>query len=153
MQSIELVRELNDFAHTLLEMDIDRRVPEQFFRAQAGSGVVSAAGIYTHAVLNEDHFVSNHLGEPLTYVSGGWESRLLFEPRADITAGWAEALRFDVDLIREYARAVYARSGAFLAALTAEASAGGCFELAGHPGGWATAVRAAESAGDLRLHG
>ena len=122
VESIELVRELNDFAHTLLEMEIDRTVPKRFFSTLPDSGVVSAAGIYVHAVLGEDHFVSGRLGEPLTYGLGKWESRLGFEPRADITAGWAESLRFEVDVMREYARAVYARSDAFFAALTAEAS-------------------------------
>ena len=122
MESIELVRELNDFAHTLLELEIDRTVPKRFFSTLPDSGVVSAAGIYVHAVLGEDHFVSGRLGEPLTYGLGKWESRLGFEPRADITAGWAESLRFEVDVMREYARAVYARSDAFFAALTAEAS-------------------------------
>jgi hypothetical protein len=122
MESIELVRELNEFAHTLLELEIDRCVPERFFSTLPGSGVVSAAGIYAHAVLGEDHFVSGRLGEPLTYVLGEWEPRLGFEPRADITEAWAEGLRFEVDLMRDYARAVSARSDAFFAGLSANGS-------------------------------
>ena len=48
------------------------------------------------------------------------DARLGFEPFADIRTEWAAALEYDVDLMREYADAVYRRSDAFFAALTEE---------------------------------
>ena len=122
MEKIELVRELLAFAHTLMEAEVDRRVEDQFFVAQPRAGVVSAAGIYAHSLMDEDHAISKLLGSPLLFASGQWAERLGFEPRGDITPDWAAGMKFEVAHLREYATALYARSDSALAALAPDAA-------------------------------
>ena len=122
MNAVALTRESLAFVHTMIELRVDAADPRTFFVARPGSGVQSAAAIYAHTVIGEDHFVSERLGQPLLYESNGWRGRLGFEPSAELRPEWATMLTGGLEHLRAYAEGVYARSDAWLAALSKEDS-------------------------------
>jgi hypothetical protein len=78
--------------------------------------------VYAHIVFSEDGIVQGMLqGKPLVYKSQGWARRLtvtmpenpMFDP------AWARAVRMDLPSFREYAKAVYAATDAYVAGLGA----------------------------------
>lgn len=87
-----------------------------------GAAIGSIAAIYLHTVFDEDVMIQGLLqGAPTLFQSGGWAGRLgavINEPVQ--TLEWARTVRLsDLEAAREYARAVYAATDAYLARLSA----------------------------------
>lgn len=117
MDVIALLRHEIDWAHQLLEMVMDDVTSEQAHWLPPG--IANPLGAtYAHAVVVEDGVVRQILmGETPLYL-GDWVDRTgISEPRLDSTLEWARTVRVDLPQARAYARAVYASTEAYLAAL------------------------------------
>lgn len=86
-----------------------------------GSTANSIAATYAHGVIAEDVIANVFLqgGQPL-YHAGGWEAKtgVAFPgvPPA-MTPEWSAAIKMDLPAFQQYAKAVYAATDAYLAAL------------------------------------
>jgi hypothetical protein len=81
----------------------------------------SIASIYAHAVFAEDGIVNGVLqSKPLLYTEEGWEAKVGIKhpggPRQ--SEDWAETVNMDLASFQEYAKAVFAQTDAYLAALS-----------------------------------
>ncbi len=115
----DLQRQLLAQAHTYLEIRIGLCPEALLFESTPGATIAPIGAIYAHAVVNEDSYVQRELqaSTPL-YERPQWASKLAFPPRVALDADWPARFRTDLPLFRQYARAVYDASDAYLAGLT-----------------------------------
>ncbi len=114
MDAIALLRQEFDWAHELLEL-----VMEDVDQTQAATtppGLANPLGAtYAHAVVSEDILVNGLLREATPLYLGEWESRTgISAPQLGASFEWARELEVDILQAREYARAVYTATNAYL---------------------------------------
>lgn len=81
--------------------------------------VPTPLAILAHAIFSEDMMVAEIAQEPMVLVSGGFGDRTgIAQPNPRMSPEW-HASAFKLDGLREYARAVFARTSNFLEAATA----------------------------------
>jgi len=112
-------------AHELLEAAIERLTTEAVLRRPAGTAA-SAGACYAQVVLCEDLSVNGVLGAATPLALSTWIGRTGVSEipwLADPTSwrAWARHVRLDFGELRPYARAVYASTDAYLAALRDDA--------------------------------
>ena len=112
-------------AHELLEVTIEQLTTEAVFRCPGGT-VASAGACYAQVVLCEDLSVNGMLGAGPPLAFSTWIGRTGVSEMpslADPTRwrDWAQRVRLDLGELRPYARAVYASTDAYLAALRDDA--------------------------------
>jgi hypothetical protein len=108
-------------AHELLEAAIERLTVETVLRCPTGTAV-SPGACYAQVVLCEDLSVNGVLGAGTPLALSTWIGRTgvseipsLADPASWLP--WARRVRLDVGQLRSYARAVYASTDGYLAAL------------------------------------
>ena len=112
-------------AHELLEAAIGRLTTEAVLRRPAGTAA-SAGACYAQVVLCEDLSVNGVLGAGAPLALSTWIGRTgvsEIPSLADPTSwhAWAGRVQLNVSELRPYARAVYASTDAYLAALRDDA--------------------------------
>jgi DinB superfamily len=120
-------------AHQLLETAIERLSVEAIHRCPPGTAA-SPGACYAQVVLSEDLGINSVLGTRTPLALSTWAGRTgvsstfsLGEP-ADWRA-WAQKVQVDLAQLRPYARAVYASTDTYLAALTDDAFDRRCDEM------------------------
>jgi hypothetical protein len=112
-------------AHDLLDATIERLTTETAHRRPPGTAAPAGA-CYAHVVLGEDLSVNGVLaaGTPLALSTWGGRTGLSeLPPLAGPTdwRAWAHRVRLDLAELRSYARAVFASTDTYLAALPDDA--------------------------------
>ena len=119
MQTIDIIRRLYREAHDAITGTFADVTTEQAHWQPAGKALPFGAQ-FAHAVLGEDFILSSITGEqPL--ILGEWVSKSgLSEtyPGTQPWDEWARRVQIDLDQLRAYAAAVYARTDALLVGLT-----------------------------------
>jgi DinB superfamily len=106
--------------HDILEQTIADCAQETLDRNLPNATITNIGSIYAHIIFSEDGIVQGMLQKktPL-YHSQGWASRLNVampaNPQFDPT--WGRAVRMNLPSFREYAKAVYAATDAYVASL------------------------------------
>ncbi len=109
------------FSHDILEQTIADCGQEILDKNLPGATITSVGSVYAHIVFGEDMIVQGLLqGKPLAYQAQGWAGKLsLPMPNsAEMTAEWARTVKLDLPSFREYAKAVYAATDAYLAGVS-----------------------------------
>jgi len=122
MNAQALLRQQLTGYHDILEQTIADCGQETLDRNLPGATITSIGSVYAHIVFSEDGIVQGMLqGKPPIYKSQGWAHRLTVtmseSPMFDLA--WARAVRMDLPSFREYAKAVYAATDAYVAGLGA----------------------------------
>lgn len=120
MDAIALLRNQIQDVHSLTDRMLEGLTPEQLHWRPPGSAH-PIGSTFAHMVLNEDWLVHTAFqGRPPLYESG-WASSTGFsspQPEGGAWEEWARTVEIDLSQLREYARAVYAATDAYVAALT-----------------------------------
>jgi hypothetical protein len=108
-------------AHRLLDAAVDQ-LTDDALRGRRPADVARAGVCFAQAVLGEDLSVNGVLagGRPLAFSSWAGRTGMSEIPPLAGTAAWrdwARRVRLDLSRVRPYARAVYASTDAYLAAL------------------------------------
>ena len=120
-----LLRRQFQVAHALLDHAIDRLPVEVVHRCPAGSD--ASPGVrYAHTVFREDLSVNGVLGAGKPLALSTWSGRTGLSEIPPLLGAmdwraWAHRVRLDPNRLRAYARAVYASTDAYIAALADEA--------------------------------
>jgi hypothetical protein len=123
MDSITLLREQLRGAHEYLDETMADVTPEQLQWIPPGKATPLGAN-YLHLLQSEDMIVNVALRQKEPLASGEWSGKLgASEPmptppteEADYAA-WTRRVQLDMPALREYARAVYAATDAYVATL------------------------------------
>jgi len=120
-----LLRKQFQIAHALLDDAMDRLPLETVHRCAFGTNVSSGVR-YAQVVLCEDLSVNGVLAAGTPLVFSTWAGRTgLSEIPPFVSAmgwrAWAHRVRLDLTQLRPYARAVYASTDAYIAALSQDA--------------------------------
>ena len=124
MDSISLLREQLRAAHEYLDDTMADVSPEQLQWVPPGRATPLGAN-YLHLIQTEDMIINGALQRKGTLAEGEWAGRIgASEPMP--TPPWEEAyymdwsrrVRLDMPALREYAKAVYAASDAYLSTLS-----------------------------------
>lgn len=123
MNATALLRTGFNFAHQVLESVMRDVDPATLHQRVPGSTLLnSPAAIYAHALFDEDRLVQFTMqGKPTLYAAGGWaDAAGVPQPDTALqTLEWGETVRIrDYAAFRSYARAVYAATDEYLAALS-----------------------------------
>ncbi len=125
MDSITLLRQQSEMAHTVLESTMEGVTNDHAAWMPPGKAQTVGAS-YAHVVLSEDMIVNgmlsgqaplfaatwagkNGVSEPMPMPGPDWESRY---------HGWTQSVKVDIPAMREYAKAVYANTDEYLSSLT-----------------------------------
>lgn len=122
MEAIDVLRGQLAQVHDMLEFAIDGLTEEQLHHTFPGATIQAAGPIYLHVVSNEDYLITTKMrGLPPIYVTDGWAEKLGIDVgEGSLSPEWAATVKIaDLELLREYARAVYAVTDAHLATLIA----------------------------------
>ena len=116
MEAKELLRLQFKQANQFVEMTMDGLTQDIADRKIPGSTINTIARVYGHMVLDQDLMVGGMVkGGDLVLTKDGWGAKVgVTDPNPRQTDEWAEH-KVDVAAFREYARAVYAATDAFLA--------------------------------------
>ena len=106
--------------HDILEQTIADCAQQTLDRNLANATITNIGSIYAHIIFSEDGIIQGMLQKkPLVHQSQGWASRLNVampsSPTFDPT--WGRAVRMHLPSFREYAKAVYAASDAYVSSL------------------------------------
>jgi hypothetical protein len=107
--------------HDILEQTIGDCRQETLDRALPGATITSIGSIYAHVVFSEDFLVHGLLqGKPTLHQAQGWGPKLSVAMPASpmLDRAWAATVKMDLASFREYTRAVYAATDAYVAALS-----------------------------------
>jgi hypothetical protein len=121
LDAVTLLRMQMDEAHKLLESTVGDLTGDQLHYLPEGRALPVGAA-YAHVIFSEDILVqmlrgqeplfetgtSTGASEPMPNFMKGWEDY----------AAWTKRVRFDLSRLREYAKAVYANTDAYLATLS-----------------------------------
>ena len=106
--------------HDLLEQTIADCTPETLHKTHPGATITSIASLYAHIVFSEDGIIQGMLQQkPPVYQSEGWAGRasVAMPSTPGLTPEWAHGVRMNLASFREYAKAVYAATDAYVAGL------------------------------------
>jgi hypothetical protein len=104
--------------HDLLEQTVADCPPDALHRTVPGATIASIAAIYAHTVFSEDAIIQGMLQrKPPVFESQGWAGRtgVAMPSTPELTPDWARGVRMD---LREYAKAVYAATAAYVGGLS-----------------------------------
>ena len=108
--------------HAILEQTMDDIPADALDRTLPGATIGNIASVYAHTVFSEDQILHGMLqGRAPLYRTGNWATRTgLDMPATDLlTEDWSRAAKkLNLVAFREYAKAVYAASDAFVAGLS-----------------------------------
>ncbi len=107
--------------HDILEQTIADCSPATLHKTIPGATITSIASIYAHLVFTEDVIVHGLLQQkPPVYQSQGWSGRVSVAMPAgpELKVDWAHAVKMELPAFREYARAVYAATDAYVGGLS-----------------------------------
>lgn len=125
MDSISVLREQLGSAHWLLEETMEGVTPN-IFRWKPAGNAESIADNYLHTVVGEDQIVHTLLQAQSPLFGGAWVGKtgLSSVPGgvhgSEEWTGWVRSVEVDLARFRDYAKAVYAATDAYLARLKAE---------------------------------
>ena len=122
MEFKDFVRGQLQFGHATLEQVIDGTEGILHDRP-AGGTLHNIATSYAHIVLAEDMIVNGMImGAAPVFMEGGWSAKTGVPPRQmpAIDNDWGAAIKMNLPVFREYAKAVYARSDEVIAKMSAE---------------------------------
>ncbi|MBI1884902.1 MAG: DinB family protein [Chloroflexi bacterium] len=115
------LREQLTVAHDILEQTIADCSKETLDKNLAGATITSIGSIYAHAVFGEDAIVQGMLqGKPPLYQSQGWAGKLSvpFPTDPAFNPEWGRSAKMEPAPFRDYAKAVYAATDAYVAGLS-----------------------------------
>jgi hypothetical protein len=107
--------------HDLLEQTVADCPPEALHRLLSDATIASIASVYAHTVFSEDQIVQGLLQQrPPVFQAQGWASRtgVTMPSSPQMTPEWARGVRMDLGSFREYAKAVYAATDAYVGGLS-----------------------------------
>jgi len=108
--------------HDILEQTIADCGQETVDKNPGGGATITNIGsIYVHTVFSEDGILHGMLQKkPPIYKTGNWAARTNVEMPAspELTVEWGRSVKVNLPAFREYARAVYAATDAYVAALS-----------------------------------
>lgn len=121
MTAQDILRQLISGYHEVLEQTVGDCGQETLDRNLPNATITSIGSIYVHLVVGEDDMLHGMLqGKPGIYKGQGWERRTGVEapPMDQFTPEWGRKVRLNLPLFREYAKAVYAATDAYIARLS-----------------------------------
>jgi hypothetical protein len=107
--------------HDILEQTIADCQQDTLDKNLPGATITSVGSVYAHVVFSEDEILHGMLqGKPALYRAESWASRTGVEPPStpDFKAEWARTVKLNLPAFREYAKAVYGATDAYIAALS-----------------------------------
>ena len=107
--------------HDILEQTIADCQQETLDKNLPGATITSVGSVYAHVVFSEDEILHGMLqGKPALYRAENWASRTGVAPPStpDFKAEWARTVKMNLPAFREYAKAVYGATDAYIAALS-----------------------------------
>lgn len=107
--------------HDLLEQTIADCPPDALHKTLPGATIANIASIYGHTVFSEDAMIQGMLQQkPPVFQSQGWAGRtgVAMPPTPELTSEWARGVRMNLSSFREYAKAVYAATDAYVSGLS-----------------------------------
>lgn len=120
MDAVALLRAQYEGAYGWLEATLGEISSEQAHWPPPGKANPIVA-VYAHVLTGQDHAINGMLkgGQPLFATAWAGRTGLSEPPPPGLSwAEWGRAVRADLGALREYARAVYAATDAYLASLT-----------------------------------
>jgi hypothetical protein len=121
MTSQALLRQQLTGYHDILEQTIADCPQDALDKNLPGATITSIGSIYAHLVLSEDGIVHGMLqGKPPIYKAQNWALRtgVQMPDPAGLNPEWARSVRMKVPAFREYAKAVYAATDAYVTGLS-----------------------------------
>lgn len=121
MTTQELLRQQLAGYHDILEQTIADCRQEVLDHNPPGATITNIGSIYAHTVFAEDNILHGMLqGKPAIYRTGDWASRtgLPMPAPGEFTPEWARTVKLNLPAFREYAKAVYAATDAYIKALS-----------------------------------
>ena len=116
MNGVETEKETLALVHDYLEGAFSGCEGETLTRTLPGATIGSIGSIYLHAIASEDWAVQELIqGKPKIADAGGWFARLGMDQATDPDFSKAN---MDLDVMREFAKAVYAATDAYLNSIT-----------------------------------
>ncbi|MEX1253188.1 MAG: DinB family protein [Dehalococcoidia bacterium] len=105
--------------HSVLDSMVSECDAEALGKEMPGATVTSIGSVYAHIVLSEDGIVNGLCqGKPTVYETGGWKDTIDIPFDGTVLSpDWARGLKLDVATFREYAKAVYTATDAYIANL------------------------------------
>ena len=122
MNTVDHLRELIRDAHQTLEENIGELTPEQAHWIPPGR-LHPIDALFAHVVVGEDMFLSRFVRQVPALCETAWAERTgVGEPHPENPPWdeWAKRVTIDLPALREYSRAVYARTDEYLSSLCAE---------------------------------
>jgi len=120
--AIALLRQQLAGYHQILEQTMDDCPADALDRTLPGATIGTIASVYAHTVFSEDHILHGMLqGKPPLYGAHGWASRtnVAMPAGEELSLEWSRAAKkMDLPAFREYAKAVYAATDAYVAGLS-----------------------------------
>ncbi len=107
--------------HDVLEQTIADCEQETLDKNLPGATITCAGSIYAHCVFSEDEILHGMLqGKPALYRAQDWAGRAGVEPPStpDFAPDWGRTVKMNLPAFREYAKAVYGATDAYIAALS-----------------------------------
>lgn len=121
MDAQSLLKEQISGAHRILKSALGG-LPHELVTRQPPGTANSIGATLAHVVLDEDWLLSQAIGSPLLYTTGGFEREIGLDPPSGplVTEEWARAVKLELGPFMEYANAVFARTEDAVAAFSAE---------------------------------
>ena len=113
MNGVEVLREAFRNSHVWFDGTIADVTPEQATR-DFGGLTNSIGGTIAHNLQGEDYFITREQGREPLWVTGGWEQRVGVPFLMNMDRQQSLAANPDLNALREYAKAVYANTEAYL---------------------------------------
>ena len=109
-------------AHDILEQTIADCSQDALDKNLPGATITSIGSIYAHLVFSEDGILHGMLqgGKPPMYRAQNWASRtgVQMPEQPGFSPEWARTVRMKLPAFREYAKAVYAATDAYIGSLS-----------------------------------
>ena len=121
MTTKELLRQQLAGYHDILEQTMADCAQKTLDHNPAGATITNIGSIYAHTLFAEDNILHGMLqGKAPIYKTGNWAARTKLEmPKpGEFTPEWARSVNLDLPTFREYAKAVYAATDAYINGLT-----------------------------------
>ena len=120
MTTKELLRQQLAGYHDILEQTMADCAQGTLDHNPAGATITNIGSIYAHTLFAEDNILHGMLqGKSPIYKTGNWAARTKLEmPKpGEFSPEWARSVKLNLPAFREYAKAVYAASDAYVAGL------------------------------------
>jgi uncharacterized damage-inducible protein DinB len=121
MEATELLREQFKTIHQFMDMTVADCTPEVANKKEDSWTISKIGSLYAHVYLDEDMFVqAMGRGGPTLLQSDGWSEKLGISDPSPMQNEVSADYHVDLDVFREYAKAVAAATNDFLANATEE---------------------------------